>query len=158
MRRTVLLKIAGVAVAALIGLTGCAGGGESDDTTAEQPATSDAPASSPAAPSSSAPADPEPSESESAPAESEDPGQGDSGDSGTPTQEEVAAGVAKYFGEQGLPEDKAKKFGECLAKEMYDKSKPKTLKALADAEPTKMDPSDAALFSKSSSTCTSAVR
>ncbi|HLT59663.1 MAG TPA: hypothetical protein VK020_00630 [Microlunatus sp.] len=41
---------------------------------------------------------------------------------------------------------------------MYDKSKPKTLKALADAEPTKMDPSDAALFSKSSSTCTSAVR
>ncbi|HLT59664.1 MAG TPA: hypothetical protein VK020_00635 [Microlunatus sp.] len=26
MRRTVLLKIAGVAVAALIGLTGCAGG------------------------------------------------------------------------------------------------------------------------------------
>lgn len=137
MSRTVLLKVAGVTVAALIGLAGCAG---------QQP--DQAPAGQPPAQSSTAPSTPAQEESSTEPKD----------DAAKPSREDVVAGVAKYFGASGLPADKAKKFGECLADEMYDKSTVKTLQALADGEPTSMDPADAQLFSTASSTCTSAVR
>jgi hypothetical protein len=140
MSRTVLLKVAGVTVAALIGLAGCAG---------QQPAQS--------------PADPPPSQSSTAPSPAGTPAQEESStepkdDAAKPPREDVVAGVAKYFGDTGLPADKAKKFAECLVDEMYDKSAAKTLQALADAKPTSMDPADAQLFSTASGTCTSAVR
>lgn len=141
MSRTVLLKIAGVTVAALIGLAGCAGGQQPGQSNAEPPAQ---------APGASSPA--------GAPEPDAKPSTEEQGDSAKPSREDVVAGVAKYFGDTGLPADKAKKFAECLADEMYDKSAVKTLQALADGKPTSMDPADAQLFSTASGSCTSAAQ
>jgi hypothetical protein len=141
MSRTVLLKVAGVTVAALIGLAGCAGQQPGPSTVDEPPAQSST-APSPAG----------------TPAQDEESSTEPKDDAAKPSREDVVAGVAKYFENTGLPADKAKKFAECLADEMYDKSAVKTLQALADGEPTSMDPADAQLFSTASGACTSAVR
>lgn len=143
MSRKITFMIASIATAATIALSGCS---------SEEPTTTPTAAQPSQATSQSASTEASPTEEASAP---EDTSSKD--DSSKPSKEDVAAGIETFYGKAGMPKDSAEKFAACLVDEMYEKAKTKTLKALADADPTKLDVSDAQLFADASGKCTSAI-
>ena len=84
--------------------------------------------------------------------------EGDSGDK--PSKDEVIAGYTKVItatAGANLPEDIVKKVVTCFADELYDTASPKTLQAIADAQPTNVDPADMQAFTDASTACTKKI-
>ena len=139
--------LTGLALSGLVLLSACGGG---DEPTGGEPADGGQPSASAGAPSS----DSAPSEAPSSEAAPEDSGS----DEDKPSKDDVVAGLAEFYEkEQNLSKDKAKKFAECMMDQMYDKASAKSLNAMKDGEPTKMDPDDAELLVTAGSKCASVI-
>jgi hypothetical protein len=112
---------------------------------------------------SSEKADATPSATTSAPAATDEPTasaepEGDSGDK--PSKDEVIAGYTKVItttAGANLPQDVVKKVVTCFTDELYDTATPKTLQAIADAQPTNVDPADMQAFTDASTACTKKI-
>ena len=120
-------------------LAACGGSDSSDGSSDKAESTSSAPA---ATTEPTASAEPE----------------GDSGDK--PSKDEVIAGYTKVItatAGANLPEDIVNKVVTCFADELYDTASPKTLQAIADAQPTNVDPADMQAFTDASTACTQKI-
>lgn len=89
----------------------------------------------------------------------EDEPKADSGDDGKPSRDEVIAGYKKVITDTqaGLPGDILDQVVECFVDELYEPASAKTLQAIADADPTGVDPKDTQLFTEASTTCTKKI-
>ena len=104
-----------------------------------------------------------PSATSSAPAATTEPTasaepEGDSGDK--PSKDDVIAGYTKVItttAGANLPEDIVNKVVTCFADELYDTASPKTLQAIADAQPANVDPADMQAFTDASTACTKKI-
>lgn len=145
MNRTLPKLIAGLALSGLVLLSGC---GNSDEPTGSEAQAGGQPSQSAAAPST-----------ESQPSEAPDSGSDEgASDEDKPSKEDVVAGLATFYEkDQGLSKGKAKEFAECMMDQMYDKSSAKTLNAMKDGDPTKMDADDTELLGKASVECASVI-
>ncbi|KRF13794.1 hypothetical protein ASG90_13245 [Nocardioides sp. Soil797] len=98
----------------------------------------------------------ESTESEEAPEPAEDA-------AGKPSRDDVIAGYTKIVKDNGkqagmdMPDSIANKVVTCFVDDVYDEASPETLQALADADPTGVQPSDAKLFTNASTTCAKAI-
>ena len=84
--------------------------------------------------------------------------EGDAGDK--PSKDEVIAGYTKVItatAGANLPKDIVNKVVTCFADELYDTASPKTLQAIADAQPTNVDPADMQAFTDASTACTKKI-
>ena len=152
MNRTASIFV-GIAAAATLTLTGCSG------STTEEPATQ--PAQTQAAESSAPSTETSASAEASASSESSASASTESGDdsSDKPSKDDIVDGLVKFYvSNQGLTEDQAKKFAVCMVDEMYDKADAKTLSAMRDGDPTKINPDDANLFATAGVKCASALQ
>jgi hypothetical protein len=138
--------MAGVAMTLALTMGGtlaACGGGSDDDSSAASDATSSA-----APTPDTATTTPEPT--------------ADSGDdaAGKPSRDDVIAGYTKVItGTAGanLPDDIVKQVVTCFVDELYEPASAQTLQAIADANPSGVDPGDAQLFGDASSTCTAKI-
>lgn len=150
MNRTASIFV-GIAAAATLTLTGCSG--STTEEAATQPAQTQAAESSAPSTETSASAEASTSSEPSASTESGD----DSSDK--PSKDDIVDGLIKFYvSNQGLTEDQAKKFAVCMVDEMYDKADAKTLSAMRDGDPTKINPDDANLFATAGVKCASALQ
>lgn len=150
--RAASLALAGVATLAVL-LTGC--GGDAPEAGADPSAPASDTSQGQAPESTNAPSTP----ASSAPAESDDSDDsGDSDDAGKPSKEDVVEGLMKFYQDtQGLSKDKAEKFATCMVDQMYDKASAKTLNAMRDGDPSKLDKADAELLGQAGATCGSVL-
>ncbi|MFT4298392.1 MAG: hypothetical protein QM597_01970 [Aeromicrobium sp.] len=77
-------------------------------------------------------------------------------DGDKPSKDEVIAGYAEYVNAQaggGLPESVVTDVVSCFVDEVYDDASAQTLQAIADGDPTGVDPADAQLFTDASTAC-----
>ena len=146
-RMTTRSRLGGLALALTLSLTGtlaACGGGDSDDSSATSART----ASSPAPTADTESTTPEPTA---------DAG-GDT--AGKPSRDDVIAGYTKVItGTAGanLPDDIVKQVVTCFVDELYEPASAQTLQAIADADPSGVDPADAQLFGDASTTCTAKI-
>ncbi|MFC5677010.1 hypothetical protein [Aeromicrobium endophyticum] len=140
-------RMSGVALALALSLGGtlaaCGGSDGSDGSSDKAESTPSATASEPAA-----------TEEPTASAAPE----GDTGDK--PSKEDVVAGytkVLKSTAGANLPEDIVNKVVTCFADELYDTASTQTLQAIADAQPTNVNPADMQAFTDASTACTKKI-
>jgi hypothetical protein len=137
-------RMSGVALTLALSLGGtlaACGGSDSDGSSDKAESTPSATTSAPAATA-------EPTATSAEPP-------ADSGDK--PSKDEVIAGYTKVLtttAGANLPEDVVKKVVTCFTDELYDTASPKTLQAIADAQPTNVDPADMQAFTDASTACT----
>ena len=73
--------------------------------------------------------------------------------SGKPSKDEVKTGLTDYYVKQGMPQQSADKFAQCMVDEGYEKFSAKTLTAMKDGKPQGMDPADSTNFTQVSGKC-----
>ncbi|KQX74390.1 hypothetical protein ASD10_03880 [Aeromicrobium sp. Root472D3] len=134
----------GLALALTLSLTGtlAACGGSDDDSAASDPTSSAAPTA----------------EAETTTPEPTADSGGDA--AGKPSRDDVIAGYTKVItGTAGanLPDDIVKQVVTCFVDELYEPASAQTLQAIADADPSGVDPADAQLFGDASTTCTAKI-
>ncbi|MDQ6526760.1 hypothetical protein RB608_24270 [Nocardioides sp. LHD-245] len=84
-------------------------------------------------------------------------------DGDKPSRDDVVAGysdIVKETSEQAgidMPEGVVEKVLSCFIDEVYDDASAKTLQALADGDPTGIDPADVELFTSAQTTCQQAA-
>lgn len=148
MNRTLPKLVAGLALSGLVLLSGC---GNSDEPTGTE--AGGQPSQSAAAPSTQS----EPSEAPSSEPEGSGPDDRGSGED-KPSRGDVVAGLATFYEkEQGLSKGKAKEFAECMMDQLYDKASAKSLNAMKDGDPTKLDKGDTELLGKAGVECASVI-
>ena len=75
---------------------------------------------------------------------------------GKPSQSEVRAGLVKFYvNNQHVEQAKAERFADCVTPKFYAELSDKTLKAMADGDPTAADPADAPKLAAIASGCAS---
>ena len=84
------------------------------------------------------------------------------GDGDKPSKDEVVAGYAQIvndtLGQSGaLPEEIVTQVVTCFVDEVYDDASAETLQAIADSDPTGVDPDDTQLFTDASTACQSSI-
>ncbi|MCL8253069.1 hypothetical protein AERO_16910 [Aeromicrobium fastidiosum] len=137
-------RMGGLALALTLSLTGtlAACGGSDDDSAASDPTSSAAPTA----------------EAETTTPEPTADAGGDA--AGKPSRDDVIAGYTKVItGTAGanLPDDIVKQVVTCFVDELYEPASAQTLQAIADADPSGVDPADAQLFGDASTTCTAKI-
>ncbi|MBD8608616.1 MULTISPECIES: hypothetical protein [unclassified Aeromicrobium] len=137
-------RMGGLALALTLSLTGtlAACGGSDDDSAASDPTSSAAPTA----------------EAETTTPEPTADSGGDA--AGKPSRDDVIAGYTKVItGTAGanLPDDIVKQVVTCFVDELYEPASAQTLQAIADADPSGVDPADAQLFGDASTTCTAKI-
>lgn len=123
-----------------VGGTLAACGGSSDEEGSDTTATTSAPESTSAAPTT----EPE----------------GDAGSGDKPSKDDVIAGYTTIVSDGAggqLPEGILDQVVTCFVDELYEPASAQTLQAIADSEPTGIDPADAQLFGDASTACTAKI-
>ncbi|WGX98152.1 hypothetical protein [Nocardioides sp. L-11A] len=143
-------RIPGLLLAATVGLSGLLTACGSDD--ADKPDTEEKSSQSTETQESDTDADTD-----------DDTGDAPEADGDKPSRDDVVAGygdIVKETSEQAgidMPEGVIEKVLSCFIDEVYDDASAKTLQALADSDPTGIDPADVELFTNAQATCQQAA-
>ena len=133
-------RLSAVVVALTVGVAGLLSGCSGSEPAAAPAASTAAPATS-AAPESTSPQSSEPAS--------------DAPKGAKPSKKQVVDGYTKIVKGvmSGLPDDLVRKVTGCFVDEVYDKASVKTLRAIADADATGIDPADSSLFTDAQQVC-----